>query len=381
MRQIRRFPFTFPRGPAGFVMPARRQSRARTRGRKRRRRRRRRRTGRREERRGESPSGLISQTNAADWILACCKMDRSLWIADYRPPLTFHLASLLRTAVPAYIALSSLSAPATPCSRCRPSILAPLRPSRRRLRLRQRFPSVQSSSICHMPTQLRPSLFPFPLFLSRYENLTARRPRQLAGILKRSQDRPIDEGHACRSSETEPARSRNCIQFARLMIDLANAYPARVLYSQLHREMQMRANLQTTPLICDCSRLRGKGTANINIWICQAALRTMTARNSGILQTEQIDSRRFGRNGARNDDGRNRSCASVHEFARWFDEEETLAPRASEMECKTECPDCKVTLPRGTGMSCDRTRKRRRRKRIEGRGTTLVHDFSTLVDL
>jgi len=33
------------------------------------------------------------------------------------------------------------------------------------------------------------------------------------------------------------------------------------------------------------------------------------------------------------------------------------------------------------GMSCDRRRKRRRRRRIEGRGTTLVHDFSTLVDL
>lgn len=35
----------------------------------------------------ESPAGLISQTNAADWILACCKMDRSLWITDYRPSL------------------------------------------------------------------------------------------------------------------------------------------------------------------------------------------------------------------------------------------------------------------------------------------------------
>lgn len=39
---------------------------------------------------GMSPSGLISQTNADDWMLACRKMDRSLWITDYPPP-SFHL--------------------------------------------------------------------------------------------------------------------------------------------------------------------------------------------------------------------------------------------------------------------------------------------------
>lgn len=119
-RRVPRFPFTFF-GPAGFVVPARRQSAsraARWRG--------------DEERVGASPAGLISQTNAADWILACRKMDRSLWITDYPPP-TFHLVSRIapsRTA--ASIVLSSASAFL---------LVPPLRPSRRRLHLRGRFPS------------------------------------------------------------------------------------------------------------------------------------------------------------------------------------------------------------------------------------------------
>lgn len=49
-----------------------------------------RRSQRRDKVHGMSPSGLISQTNADDWMLACRKMDRSLWITDYPPP-SFHL--------------------------------------------------------------------------------------------------------------------------------------------------------------------------------------------------------------------------------------------------------------------------------------------------
>ena len=136
IRQIRRFPFT-SFGPAGFVVPARRQSENRTWTR---------RGGDVEETRSdrESPSGLISQTNAADWILACCKMDRSLWITDYRPPLPSispRVVSFLRTTA-MYIVLSSFALPA-----------GPLRPLRRRFHLRDGgfllVPGI--STICHMP--------------------------------------------------------------------------------------------------------------------------------------------------------------------------------------------------------------------------------------
>lgn len=103
-------------------MPARRQSQNRTR-----------RDAEETRSDRESPSGLISQTNAADWILACRKMDRSLWITDYRPPLPS--ISPRHRIVPSYRRdvhrpLLRFALPA-----------GPLRPSRRRFHLRGRFPS------------------------------------------------------------------------------------------------------------------------------------------------------------------------------------------------------------------------------------------------
>lgn len=84
--QIQRFPFTFFRSCWFCWTRADRQSKKQTERRGTRK--------RREKRRGHGPSRLISQTNAADWILACRKMDRSLWITDYCPPLPFHFVSL-----------------------------------------------------------------------------------------------------------------------------------------------------------------------------------------------------------------------------------------------------------------------------------------------
>jgi len=172
-------------------------------------------------------------------------LNRRLPAASYLPPRV----AACRSFVPPY---RHTSPSPRPPPQPPPASAPALSPSRRRLRLRQRFPSVQSSSICHMPTQLRPSLFPLPLFLSRYENLTARRPRQLAGILKRSRDRLMRDTRVGRARQSR--RIREIAFDSRSIND--RAYRMRT-YSRLHREMRMRANLQTT-LSIDRSRLMGK---------------------------------------------------------------------------------------------------------------------------
>ena len=127
-------------------------------------------TGEEEDRRSEtrstgmSPSGLISQTNADDWMLACRKMDRSLWITDY--PLAFlplrPAALLLRqlaTAVsncplPPQRRLASSFSCSTSLSRRLSTFASRIRTETKKERERgEKGPfELAVPAICHMPT-------------------------------------------------------------------------------------------------------------------------------------------------------------------------------------------------------------------------------------